>query len=104
MGSLYTAILFHDVSNKVADTLSRRVSLLVTLRTKVVGINCLKELYEEDKDFGKIWEKCQQNQTTIEGLHLQDGFLFRGTQLCILESLLMEQIIRELHDGDWEDI
>ena len=54
MGSLYTTILFHDISNKVADTLSRKVSLLVTFRTEVVGINCLKELYEEDKDLGKI--------------------------------------------------
>ena len=56
-------------------------------------------MYEEDKDFGKIWEKCQQTQTAIEGLHLQDGFLFRGTQLCIPDSSLREQVIRELHGG-----
>ena len=87
------------ITNKVADALSRRVSLLTTLRTEVVGFDCLNDLYEKDEDFGDIWDKCQQTHTVVNSMHIQDGFLFRGNQLCIPKSSLREQILRELHVG-----
>ena len=85
------------VTNKVADALSRRASLLTTLRTEVVGFDCFKELYENDEDFCDIWGKCQQTHTTVNSMHIQDGFVFQGNQLCIPKSSLREQNIRELH-------
>ena len=72
---------------------------MTTLCTEVVGFDCLKELYENDEDFGDIWGKCQQTHTAVNSMYIQDGFLFRGNQLCIPKSSLREQIIRELNGG-----
>ena len=78
------------VTNKVVDALNRRASLLTTLRTEVVGFDCLKELYENDEDFGDIWGKCQQTHTVVNSMYIQDGFLFQGNQSCIPKSSLRE--------------
>ena len=42
------------VDNKVPDTLSRRVSLVVSLQSEIIGLEYLKELYKEDEDFAAI--------------------------------------------------
>ncbi|XP_020259673.1 uncharacterized protein LOC109836213 [Asparagus officinalis] len=96
----FTFVLKHKSGqqNKVADALSRRAGLLVTLKAEVIVFEYLKELYAEDEDFKKIWDDCLQNKSA-KGFHIQDGYLFHGDQLCIPQSSLREQIIRDLHTG-----
>ncbi|GJY06232.1 RNA-directed DNA polymerase [Tanacetum coccineum] len=51
-----------SASNKVADALSRKTTLLVTITNKIVGFDSIKELYASDEDFGNIWMELETKQ------------------------------------------
>ncbi|GJT11003.1 RNA-directed DNA polymerase, partial [Tanacetum coccineum] len=86
------------VHNKVADALSRRADVLITLSNKIVGFEQMKELYEFEDDFSSIWSQCTTNQS-FTYFHIYDGYLMKGNQLCIPRSSLREKLVRDLHGG-----
>ena len=102
----YTFVLKHKSGkqNQVADALSRRAILLTTMENQVIGFDALKDIYPTDKDFQEIVAQLKNpvagNMDIIQGKYfMQDGYLFKGKQLCIPMSSMRENIIRELHSS-----
>jgi hypothetical protein len=94
----FTFALKHQsgVTNRVADALSRRALALTTMRTQVLGFDSFRELLATDPYFGPILIEVSSGQHS--GFTLQDGFLFKGTRLCVPDSSLRLKIIKELHE------
>nr|GEU92848.1 hypothetical protein [Tanacetum cinerariifolium] len=83
------------VSNRAADALSRRNSLLVTMHVDVPGLNVTRDMVTMDPYFLVVFQGVQSGEKTNFVMH--DGFLFKGNQLCIPDLSLRLQIIKELH-------
>eukprot|EP00253_Pinus_taeda_P033024 PITA_33024 len=101
----FTFVLKHisGQSNKVADALSRRTLLLQESTMQILGFEHLKELYPTDTEFMEAYEACQnpllRNDSKWLDYNLQEGLLFKGGQLCILNCSMRENIIQEKHSG-----
>jgi len=83
--------------NKDADALSRRHLLLSTLDSRVVVFKMIKDEYKIDKDLKELFDKCSHH---LQGaFHLDQGFLLKGSQLCIPNSGIRESLIQKIHRG-----
>eukprot|EP00253_Pinus_taeda_P016899 PITA_16899 len=89
--------------NKVADALSKRVSLLQESTIQVLGFEHLKDLYQTDANFKEAYEACQnpllRNNSLWLDYNLQEELLFKGGQLCIPKCSMRENNIQEKHSG-----
>jgi len=83
--------------NKGADALSRMYLLLSTLESKVRGFEIIKGLYAQDEDFKETYEKFTDHAHGF--FHLDNGFLLKGTRLCMPKCGFRELLIQELHGG-----
>jgi hypothetical protein len=70
--------------NKVADALSRKTSLLTTMKSEVIGFELLKDSLFSDPFFGPILEYVSTR--TQGGFVLHNGFLFKGTHCAFLKG------------------
>ena len=90
-------------SNRVAYALSRRQFLLIVMQVEVVGFDELKNLYLEDPNFVEALNACKEpvvvDRTRWLDYLIQDGMLFKGSQLCIPRSSMRENLIKEKHSG-----
>nr|GEW43799.1 putative reverse transcriptase domain-containing protein [Tanacetum cinerariifolium] len=83
------------VSNRAVDALSKRSGLLVTMQVDVPGLNVIRDMVTVDLYFLVVLQGVQAGEKPNFFLH--DGFLFKRNQLCIPDSSLRLQIIKELH-------
>lgn len=76
---------------------------MIEMQVEVVGFEELKDLYEEDADFGEAWRVCKSpisaNRTKWLDYIIQDDMLFIGNQLCIPRSSMRLNLIKEKHSG-----
>ncbi|GJR26703.1 putative nucleotidyltransferase, ribonuclease H [Tanacetum coccineum] len=94
----FTFVVKHKtgVSNRVADALSRRSNLLVSMQVDVPGLDVIREQLTLDPYFSNVLQGVQSGQKPDYNIH--DGFVFIGNQLCIPNTSLRLKIIKELHD------
>ena len=69
----------------------------------MVGFKELRNLYLEDPKFAKAWKACTIH-VTLDRMKwldfiIQDGMLFKGSQLCIPISSVRDNLIKEKHNG-----
>ena len=86
--------------NKAADALSRRISLLVAMSIETTRFERIREEYATCPDFEKIYTLLRDGLAReLDDFFLQDGYLFRATQLCIPQGSTRDFIILEIHEG-----
>ena len=68
----------------------------------MVGFDAIKDLYESNSNFWEVFDQLKnavpRHAYTIQGDYLmQDGYLFKGKQLCIPVGSMRKNIIWEFH-------
>ena len=74
----FTFVVKHTYgeSNRVADALSRRTSLLTRMHNQVLGFDTFRELYATDPFFAPLFEDVDAGFQS--DYHLHDRFFFKG--------------------------
>lgn len=93
----FTFVIKHTsgTSNRVADALSRRQSLLTVFHKTVPGFSLFIDLYASDPFFGLIFADVSAGISFAYTLH--GGFLFKDNRLCVPDCSLHLKLITELH-------
>ncbi|RDX94203.1 Retrovirus-related Pol polyprotein from transposon 17.6, partial [Mucuna pruriens] len=78
--------------NIVANSLSRRHTLIAMIETTMLGLDCIKKLYEKDIDFCDPYANCIN-------VALRDYYRHDGRKLCVPMSSIRKLLVKEAHEG-----
>ena len=70
---------------------------------ETLGFEYFKGIYRDDPDFKEAYKACENPflmdiSQWMEYL-IQDGLLFKGSQLCILKCTMRYNTLKEKHSG-----
>ena len=84
----------------MADALSRTGYLLQTMQVEVLDCDKLKGTYTSSSDFSLIYsDLLAGNRSHHVDFVSHDGFLFRGSKLCIPKTSFRDFLVWEMHAG-----
>jgi hypothetical protein len=101
----FTFVIKHISSNvnKVIDALSRRCLILQEFQVKTLGFEHLKDTHCDDPNFKKANEACEnhvlRDRSQWTEYLIQDGFFFKGSQLCIPKRSMRDNLLKKKHSG-----
>jgi hypothetical protein len=71
---------------------------------KTLGFEHIKEMYQEDPDFKEAYEAYEnpllRDKNSWEEYLIQDGFVFKGSQLFIPRCSMRDNLLKENNSGD----
>lgn len=71
--------------------------MLSILETKMIGFDCLKEMYEGDDTFGEIFKNCEK--FSKDDFYRYEGYLFKENKLCVPKCSTRNLLVCEAHEG-----
>jgi hypothetical protein len=90
-------------ANKVIYDLSRRILIVQEFQVETLGFEHLKEMYREDTYFKEAYEACKNpflgDRIPWKEYLIQDGLLFKWSQLCISRCSMRDNLSKEKHSG-----
>ena len=67
------------------------------LDASLIDFEHLKFIYVGGKNFGELFQECQRRPKGE--FQIQQGYLFKGTGLCVPNCGIRELLIREVYRG-----
>jgi hypothetical protein len=101
----FTFVIKHivGIAKKVADALIRRSMIVQEFQVETLGFKHLKEMYTEDANFKGEYEACKNpllgDRSPWNEYLIQEGLLFKGSQLCIPNFSMRDNQLKEKHSG-----